>query len=154
MSDRPPEFFRAGVGIVLSNSKGTVLVFERTDVKGAWQFPQGGLNRAEDPESALVRELQEETGIRVELDQIVDRYPEPLAYELPSELRSKKTGRGQTQYWYLVSLGDSDTKIQPPKDGELRNPEWVRFDEAVKRAAPFRKALYQRLSERFCSRLP
>ena len=40
----PDNVFRANVGAVIINEEGYVLAFERLKIKGAWQFPQGGLN--------------------------------------------------------------------------------------------------------------
>ena len=39
-----------------------VLVAQRSDIKGAWQFPQGGIDDGETPRDALFRELEEEIG--------------------------------------------------------------------------------------------
>ena len=36
--------FRAGTVAVVSNSKGRVLAFQRTDFPGQWQLPQGGID--------------------------------------------------------------------------------------------------------------
>src|SRR5687768_11463783 len=97
---RPPEYFRAGVGAVIVGGDGRLFVFERRDVAGAWQFPQGGLERGERPVDAVYREIREETGIRRRALRLLARHPELLAYELPPRARSKKTGLGQVQYWF------------------------------------------------------
>ena len=43
----PNEFFRAGVGVMIVDSKGRVLAFERKEYKNSWQSPQGGIERHE-----------------------------------------------------------------------------------------------------------
>src|SRR5687767_13981343 len=53
--------FRAGVVAVVRRADGRVLAFERADLPGQWQLPQGGLDRGESPEQAAWRELEEET---------------------------------------------------------------------------------------------
>ena len=40
---RQTQAFRAGVGAVILNADGKVLFFERRDIPGTWQMPQGGL---------------------------------------------------------------------------------------------------------------
>ncbi|MDY0328397.1 MAG: NUDIX domain-containing protein, partial [Arcobacteraceae bacterium] len=36
-----------------------VFIASRTDVEDAWQFPQGGIDKGEQPKDALLRELRE-----------------------------------------------------------------------------------------------
>ena len=102
---RPSRYFRAGVGAVVLDPRGRVLVLERADVPGAWQFPQGGLDDGETPLAAARREAEEETGIPAGALRLLGRYPDPLAYELPKAAQSKRTGMGQVQY--LVLLPDA-----------------------------------------------
>ncbi len=45
----PSANFRAGVVAVVTNSRDEVLAFERSDVPGAWQLPQGGIDVGETP---------------------------------------------------------------------------------------------------------
>ncbi|MFM7756346.1 MAG: NUDIX domain-containing protein, partial [Actinomycetota bacterium] len=43
------QVFRAGVVLVVRRENGDLLAFERLDVPGAWQLPQGGLDENEEP---------------------------------------------------------------------------------------------------------
>ncbi len=55
--------YRPGVGIMLFNGAGLVLVARRIDmVSEAWQMPQGGIEKGERPIAAAFRELAEEIG--------------------------------------------------------------------------------------------
>ena len=54
--------YRANVGIVLMNRQ-KELFFAKRRYQSGWQFPQGGIHIGETPESAMYRELLEETGL-------------------------------------------------------------------------------------------
>ena len=144
---RPPEYFRAGVGAVIVDGDGRVLVFERRDVAGAWQFPQGGLERGERPLDAVYREIREETGIRRRALRLLARHPDLLAYELPPGARSKKTGLGQVQYWFLFQ-----TTMPPeplPDRGEFRAVKGGTLSQAISRTVGFRRPVYRKLLAQF-----
>ena len=58
------------VAAVITDARGRVLLARRTegrDLAGLWEFPGGKREAGETPEVALVRELEEELGIRVEV---------------------------------------------------------------------------------------
>jgi len=52
-----------GVRAVVTNDAGQVLLIQHTYIKG-WYLPGGGVERGETAETAVVRELQEEAGVR------------------------------------------------------------------------------------------
>ena len=87
MNDRPPadSAYRPSVGIMLFNRKGLVFVARRIDTPGdAWQMPQGGIDKGESPEQAVLRELEEETGTAKA--EIIAETSTWLSYDLPDEL--------------------------------------------------------------------
>jgi len=145
----PAQYFRVGVGAVIINAAGLVFAFERKEIPGAWQLPQGGLDHNEEPLQAVYRELFEETGIRAKDLELVGYYPEPLAYELPAELRKPKTGRGQVQYWFLFRYRGDETIIDIKSGGEAKSWQWMPFDSLLNTVVDFRKPLYAKLREHF-----
>lgn len=145
----PAQFFRAGVGAVIINADGLVLVCERADVPGAWQLPQGGLKANESADAALVREVLEETGLSAEQLERVDAYPQPLAYELPLEMRSAKTGRGQVNYWFLLRLAAPESAVTLEAGGEFITWRWMTFEELLAGVVPFRRPVYAQVRDRF-----
>jgi putative (di)nucleoside polyphosphate hydrolase len=145
----PAQYFRAGVGAVIINDKGLVLALARSDLPNAWQMPQGGLKESESPVQALFREVREETGIPRKHLEVLDAYPEPLAYELPQKVWSSKTGRGQVGYWFLLRLRGSDQLIDLRNSAEFTAWEWLPFDILLARIVDFKKPVYQHLNERF-----
>jgi putative (di)nucleoside polyphosphate hydrolase len=135
--------FRANVVAVVTNDEGEVMAFERSDVAGAWQLPQGGVDEGETPEEAAWRELAEETGLGERDVELADEYPEWTAYELPTGPR--KNGRmGQVQRWFTFRVIDDD--IQPVPDGvEFRSWKWVKREWLVDHVVEFRRASYRRV---------
>jgi len=140
-------YFRAGVGAVVRDGDGSILVLRRKGVRhGAWQLPQGGIDAGETPLEAVRRELREETGLGPRDVRLERAVPGWLAYALPPRYRSEKAGWGQVQRWYLFALRGPRARVVP--DGvELVEAEWVGARALLARAAPFRKELYRRLVE-------
>ena len=71
------------VAAVITDARGRILLARRTDgrdLAGLWEFPGGKCEPGESPEQALVRELQEELGINVQvgaaLINVPQRYPD------------------------------------------------------------------------------
>jgi putative (di)nucleoside polyphosphate hydrolase len=140
------QFFRASVGAIIRGPNDHILALERSDVPGAWQLPQGGLDAGEEPIEAVLREISEETGIGPAQLTLVAQAPELLAYELPLEFRNAKTDRGQVQYWFLCDYDDT-TAIRLPEQGEFRAWQWTTFEALLGKVVAFRRPVYTRLAE-------
>lgn len=141
--------FRAGVGAVIRRADGKVLALRRADDPSAWQFPQGGLKQGEEPLQALFREVQEETGIgRMHLT-LQSSTPRLLSYELPKKYRSRRTGRGQTLYWFSLIFTGQDELITMGNRKEFSAWQWMNMGDLVAVVSPFRRELYAQLEENF-----
>ena len=143
------QHFRAGVVIVVRHpSSKRVLAFERADVRGSWQVPQGGLEPGEEPIAAAWRELEEETGLG-EADVVARaEYPDWVAYEWPGDVISEKTGdgrrRGQVQKWFLFEALNSE--ITPSPNGtEFVAWRWVEPEWLVAHVVEWRRPAYERV---------
>ncbi len=147
----PADTFRANVGIVVRNANGNVLVLERRDHPASWQFPQGGIDRGERRLDATYRELGEETGLQPKDVSVVADLGQWLAYELPEKLRSRKTGLGQVQWWFLFEhRADADgPDVSKASTKEFSASEWVNFDEAISRVVEFKRPNYEALRREF-----
>jgi putative (di)nucleoside polyphosphate hydrolase len=143
--DHRREVFRAGVGMVVLDADGRVLALERRGVPGAWQLPQGGLEPGEDEAAAAWRELAEETGLRDDHVALVDRSELWFGYELPPDMRSEKTGRGQVHRWFLFSLRPGVEVPPLPVSGgrEFTAARWMTFDELIDATIDFRRPAYR-----------
>jgi len=142
---RPAQYFRAGVGGVITDRRGRVLVCERRDIPGSWQFPQGGLEKGETPIVAVFREIKEETGFAKSSLRLSRRYPDLLAYELPPQARSAKVGLGQVQYWFLFELKRDAMVGDFKSTTEFRAAEWVSFAKAIRGVVAFKRSVYRKL---------
>jgi putative (di)nucleoside polyphosphate hydrolase len=146
-----PQTFRAGVGAMIVNRDGLVLLLERRDRPGSWQMAQGGLDPGEAPEESVLREVKEETGIDPADLQMIAAVDRLLAYELPQRLRTAKTGIGQVQYWFIFRFTGSDEMITLGDKKEFKDKRWVSMDEAVNRVVDFKKPVYRELAEYYRS---
>ncbi len=148
MTDPAALPYRPAAGVMLLNSEGKVFVAQRLDsTLEAWQMPQGGLDEGEDAEAGALRELEEETGIRAEQVEIVDRCPKELFYDLPEDLVGKLwkgRWRGQRQIWFLCRFTgrDEDIDIQTAHP-EFRAWKWADPHELPAMIVPFKKKLYE-----------
>jgi len=148
------DLYRPGVGVMLVNSERMVWVGQRLDsTLEAWQMPQGGLDPGETPLEGALRELEEETGLRRELIEIVIQAQEEMTYDLPEDLIGKvwkKPWRGQRQTWFLARfLGeDADVNIATPEP-EFRAWKWAEPSELPALIVPFKKKLYEDLLAAF-----
>jgi putative (di)nucleoside polyphosphate hydrolase len=152
--DRETLPYRRGVGIALFNRNGQVFVAQRLDSPGpAWQMPQGGIDKGEEPWATALRELEEETGIAPHLVERLADCPERLRYDLPEELRGVLWGGkwvGQDQDWFLCRFLGSDADVDiATEHPEFREWRWVEPSALPDLIVPFKRDLYRRLIEEF-----
>jgi putative (di)nucleoside polyphosphate hydrolase len=116
--------YRPNVAFILRNSAGEILVCERADWAGCWQFPQGGVKPGESWEQALQREVDEELGLPPAAYRVVEqRGP----YRYLFDAGRKKSGYdGQEQQYFLGELTAADFAIRLDGAGEFRAVRWIR----------------------------
>lgn len=146
--------YRPCVGIMLCNAQGGVFAGQRLDnYADAWQMPQGGIEKGEDPEVAALRELTEETGIPSDAVEVVTRTQDWIPYDLPTHLIPKLWNgkyRGQKQIWFLMRFLGSDDQINI----ETEHPEfsrwcWMPSGDLLDRIVPFKRETYERVIREF-----
>ena len=146
--------YRRNVGVMMLNADGAVFVGQRADrYKDAWQMPQGGIDEGEDPRTAALRELEEETGVLPSLVEIIAESEGWLPYDLPHDVVPSFWGgryRVQEQKWYLMRFLGSDDQVRI----DTEHPEfsawcWQPVEHLVEKIVPFKREVYARVVEEF-----
>jgi putative (di)nucleoside polyphosphate hydrolase len=146
--------YRPCAGVMLLNREGLVFVGQRADsAADAWQMPQGGIDPGEEPEQAAFRELEEETGVRRGLAEIIARSKGEHLYDLPPELMGKMWGgkyRGQSQHWFLMRFSGEDSDVNiATKHQEFRAWRWSKPSDLEALIVPFKRKLYRGVVSEF-----
>lgn len=161
MTDYSALPFRPCVGIMLINRDGLVWAGKRYGDKQpipeefAWQMPQGGLDKGEDPLEAARRELYEETSVKSIT--LLAEAPDWFSYDFPEEIQRqvrKAKYRGQTQRWFAFRFDgdDSEINILTPPDGhaqEFCEWRWEKAENLAGLVIPFKHQVYLDVVEAF-----
>ncbi|MBB3992500.1 putative (di)nucleoside polyphosphate hydrolase [Sulfitobacter undariae] len=146
--------YRPCVGIMVLNAKGEVFVGQRMDRDyDAWQMPQGGVDKGEEPRDAALRELEEETGITRDLVSIEAQTAEWLPYDLPHDVAPKiwkGRYRGQEQMWFLLRFNGTDDQVNIQTEiPEFSSWRWLAPAEMLDGIVPFKREVYTRVVKEF-----
>ncbi len=151
--------YRHGVGVMLLNADNLVWVGRRIDNRDeAWQMPQGGLDKGEEPWACALRELEEETGIAPRLVEKIADHPQQLKYDIPDAIATKLWKgkyKGQVQDWYLARfLGDDSDIDVDTRDPEFSHWQWVEPALLPELIVPFKRDMYRAILDGFGEHLP
>ncbi len=145
--------YRPNIGVVLFNRRGQVFFGRRVgdfadfgEDRDAyrWQFPQGGVDDAEDIVAAAFRELKEETGVASA--RLLALTPGWLAYDFPAAYK-KKNWRGQRQKWaaMLFEAADAEIDLEADDHQEFDDWRWGELEEAPSLIVPFKRRIYEEI---------
>ena len=114
---KPGEFI-VSVDALIINSEGKILIGKRADTKnkfpGLWEINGGGKKAGETSEEAVVREVQEELGIDLDIKDA------KLLKTVKNEFKFK-------DIWvFNVNLGIDELNFN---DGEVSEARWVTYEE-------------------------
>ena len=148
--------YRPCVGLMVVNGDGKVFAAQRLDspaANPAWQMPQGGIDPGEDPETAALRELEEETGLTSEKVSILAQTDDWLPYDLPHDLVPKLWNgryRGQEQKYFLLRFHGDDADINiNTKIPEFSTWTWMGLDDLLDNIVPFKRDTYAKVIDAF-----
>jgi putative (di)nucleoside polyphosphate hydrolase len=140
--------YHPNVAAILRNPEGKILVCERIDAAGAWQFPQGGVDPGETAEEALRREVWEEISVRD--GYTISARRGPYRYEYPNG-GSKRGFQGKEQEYFLLEYtGDPAAINLETAHPEFRSCRWIAPQEFQLSWLPnMKKAVYAAVLEDF-----
>jgi putative (di)nucleoside polyphosphate hydrolase len=123
MSNAEPRYHE-NVAAILRNREGKILICERLHIPDAWQFPQGGVDKGETAEQALVREVWEEVGLDADDFRVVEKRG---GYRYLFPKGPKKGHDGKVQTYFLCDFLGEDSKINlHTHHPEFRAWKWIR----------------------------
>ena len=116
--------YRPCVVAVFTNKDGQILVCERSDFRGSWQLPQGGIEPGESALNALYREMREEIGC--DRFRVKKEASGLIKYKFPENLRKSiaKKWIGQSQVWFWVEFDAGFGPDIAAGDGEFVSCDW------------------------------
>lgn len=121
---------------------------QRMDIKGAWQFPQGGIDTGETPLCALYRELKEEIGTN-EVE-VVAEYPKWIQYDFPSTISKKLyLFDGQRQRYFLVRLKNNANINIQTEIPEFDQYDFVEQKNLFEKVTHFKRNVYKEVINYF-----
>lgn len=139
-------YFRAGVVAVVQRTNGDVMAFERADVTGEWQLPQGGIDAGESEVEAAWRELAEETGLTADDVRLAGEFPHWTVYAWPEGVSGGRRGDrvGQVHRWFFFEPVRDD--VEPTPDGhEFRSWKWMDVGTLIAGVVDFRQLPYRQV---------
>jgi len=163
MSEKPfPIEYRPCVGLMVLNAQGNIWLGERIDARNDaeglgtwWQMPQGGIDEGEDPVTAAMRELHEETGITSA--EIISETAEWHHYDFPPAFATRAWGgryRGQKQKWFAMRFLGDDSEIDisshdPELQPEFGRWRWSAKDDLIGNVVDFKRGIYNAVLTEF-----
>lgn len=109
----------AGGGIVENEQREILMIYR----KGKWDLPKGKIEKDEKKRDGAAREVEEETGVKVDLvkDKVIKTYH---TYNLNHKRMLKET------HWYHM-LAKSDQELIPQLEEDVEKVLWVKREEIV-----------------------
>jgi len=135
--------FRIAVMAVIVNNENNVLIGS-SPRDGGYKFPQGGLEPNEDTLTGIKRELNEELGISITNEDVLQIHSEKVQYLYPPK-DPYFIYKGQQLSVFKIQYNKSMKLI--PQDDEFDELHWIHPTDLPKYNTNFRLKAYQRALE-------
>lgn len=121
MSKKSPNEIQAAGGIVLgmASNIGKIAVVHRRRYGGEIGLPKGKLKKGETKLDAALREVEEETGLRLKLREAV------------GETKYTVDGKPKTVAYFMMEAAE-DVAAKPQDTGEIEAVQWLTPKEALR----------------------
>ena len=147
------ENYRKCVGMMILNNNNQILVGKRMDhPSGHWQMPQGGIDKNENPDEAVWREMKEEIGTNNA--KMIRQSKQWINYKIPPQtLATLPWGDiyiGQTQKWFVFRFNGNDNEINVGTENpEFSEWKWSNYNLLLENIVPFKRNTYEKILEEF-----
>ena len=113
---------KGAVAIILRQNE--FLVLRRVLNWKGWEFVKGSIDEGEDEETAVRREIREETGL--EDIEIVNKFPEKMEYKHPERLKRRSGIDSSSHTVFLVRHLNGEIRLS----NEHGDFKWLPYEEA------------------------
>ena len=115
-----------------------------------WQFPQGGIDRNENPFLAALRELYEEVGIQKDKVNLIKESENWYKYDLPRKYKKNNflwnDFKGQKQKWFLFKLIEEVMiDLNNENNPEFDEFDWVDYWKPLDEIVEFKREIYKKV---------
>jgi N-acetylglucosaminyldiphosphoundecaprenol N-acetyl-beta-D-mannosaminyltransferase len=104
-----------------------------------WQFPQGGVDQGEKPETTVIREAAEELGAPEKSFKIIKQLPIEHKYDFPRWAKLLYGYKGQKQQIFLIEYLGSDQDFNFDQSDEVEDIKWVEKQDLINFIHPKRQ---------------
>ena len=115
------DYIGVGIGAVIINDEGKYLLAKRgqkaKNERGKWEFPGGSVEFGDTMKDTIIREMQEELGVTIE----VAEHLSPIDHIIPEE------GQHWVTSTFTAKIIDGTPKIMEP--GKCEEIGWFTLDE-------------------------
>lgn len=147
--------FRPNVCMLVYNPHYHLWIGERFGAT-TWQFPQGGVNKKKPLRDSVIRELQEELGVKPQDLGLITQLEATHRYEFqrtPPRWQGRWAGQEQT-FWAVEFLGrDENINLTGHHPQEFSRWEWCHPAKLLQRVEPIRRPGYERPLSEFLEKI-
>lgn len=122
------QFSAGGVAFRRSKEHGIEIALIAVGDKLRWQLPKGTIEPGEAPDTAALREVREEAGIKTEIIDLLD----VIEYWYVGDSHGRRVRFHKKVHFYLMKYFGGDVADH---DHEVREARWAPIDEAIERLA-------------------